>query len=45
MRPKATKDPTARISLVDTEAAIYFEPIEETLSAHLKHKIKFLNLG
>lgn len=45
MRRKAEKDQTVQISLVETEAAIYFEPIEETLTAHLKHKIGFLNLG
>lgn len=45
MRPRSSKDPTVRISLIETEAAIYFEPSEETLTAHLKHKVEFLNLG
>lgn len=45
LRPTAAKDPTVQISLVEIEAAIYFEPIEETPTAHLQHQIGFLNLG
>ena len=45
LRPKSAKDPTVRISVVEIEATIYFEPTEETPTAHLKHQLEFLNLA
>ena len=45
LRTKAAKDKTVWIGIIEIEAAIYFEPTEETPTTHLKHRLEFLNLA